>query len=435
MTSRPPSKIKLAFADFPISLDWHSIPRDVQTRVQWLVRDFLAVSFAGRQTPAARISAEYVARTYAEGSSTLLFDGRHSTVPGAAFANGVLADAICFTDGHVLARGHPGANVIPAALAVAQDQNATAGEFLAAVVLGFEVAVRAGIALHARDSSYHGAGTWGSLGAAASAASLYRADSETFKTALGLAEYQAPVAPILRSVANPAMTKDAIGWAAMVGCSSAMLASAGFSALPSEFVESSSLSTIGHIWMSLETYVKRYPCIRWSHPAIKGVLALRERHRITPDGIRAINIRTFATAAKLATGVPRTTEAAQYSLVWPVAYAAVHGAFGIEAILDSRDDEEACAILPLITVVVDAQFESQYPARRLTEVTIVTGDGSRYASGAVEADGECTDPQWESIISEKYERFVKCAPPPSSGHKETRLGNLTKEQLVHVIST
>ena len=421
--------------NFPVSLDWHSIPRDVQTRVQWLVRDCLAVSFAGRKTQAARISAEYVARTYAEGSSTLLFDGRRSTVPGAAFANGVLADALCFTDGHVLARGHPGANVIPAALAVAQDQDATVGEFLAAVVLGYEVAVRAGIALHARDSSYHGAGTWGALGAAAAAAALYRADHDTFTTALGLAEYQAPVAPILRSVANPAMTKDAIGWAAMVGCSSAMLAGAGFSALPSECVESGSLSTIGQTWLSLETYVKRYPCVRWSHPAIKGVLDLRARHRLSPDDIRAINVRTFATAARLASGVPRTTEQAQYSLVWPVAYATVHGAFGIEAILDARDDKAACAILPLITVVVDAEFESRYPARRLTEVTIVTRDGSRHASGAVEADGEWTDPQWESIVAQKFERFVKPAVSPGAGRKDTRLGNLTTAALIDAIAT
>ena len=431
MVGSPPSR---KLNELPISLDWQSIPRDVQTRIQWLVRDYLAVSFAGRQTQAARISADYVTRTHAEGSSTLLFDGRRSTVPGAAFANGVLADALCFTDGHVLARGHPGANVIPAALAVAQEQDATVGEFLASVVLGFEVAVRAGIALHARDSSYHGAGTWGALGAAASAAALYHADFETFTTALGLAEYQAPVAPILRSVANPAMTKDAIGWGAMVGCSSAMLAGAGFSALPSEFVESGSLSTIGHIWMSIETYVKRFPCCRWSHPAIKGMLDLRAQHRLSPDNICAINVRTFATAAKLATGVPRTTEQAQYSLVWPVAYAAAHGAFGIEAILDSRDDKAASAILPLITVVVDAEFESQYPERRLTEVTIVTSDGSRYASGAVEADGEYTDPQWESIVAEKFERFVKPAPPPGAGQKDTRLGNLTTAALVDVIA-
>lgn len=420
--------------DFPLSLDWRSIPRNVQTRIQWLVRDYLAVSYAGRETAAARISAEYVSRTHGEGSSTLLFDGRRSTVPGAAFANGVLADALCFTDGHVLARGHPGANVIAASLAVAEEQNATVREFLASVVLGYEVAVRAGIALHARDSSYHGAGTWGALGAAASAAALYHADLDTFKAALGLAEYQAPVAPILRSVANPAMTKDAIGWGAMVGCSSAMLAGAGFSALPSEFVESGSLSTIGHIWMSIETYVKRFPCCRWSHPAIKGMLDLRARHQLSPGDISAINVRTFATAAKLATGVPRTTEQAQYSLVWPVAYAAAHGAFGIEAILNSRDDKAASAILPLITVVVDAEFESQYPERRLTEVSIVTRDGSRYASGAVESDGESTDPQWESIVAEKFERFVKPAPPPGAGQKDTRLGNLTRAALVDAIA-
>ena len=49
-----------------------------------------------------------------------LFDGRRVGAPGAAFANGVLANVLDFDDGHRLTKGHPGAVVIPAALAVGQ---------------------------------------------------------------------------------------------------------------------------------------------------------------------------------------------------------------------------------------------------------------------------------------------------------------------------
>lgn len=421
-------------SDFVIRLDWGSIPQDVQRRLRWLVRDCLAVSYAGRETDAARIAVQHVTGTYGAGRSTLLFDGSCSTVPGAAFANGVLADAVCFTDGHSMARGHPGANIIPAALAVAQEQDATVGKFLAAVALGYEVALRAGIALHSRDASYRGAGTWGAMGAAAAAAVLYSADEATFRTALGLAEYQAPMAPILRSVANPAMTKDAIGWGAMVGCSSAMLARAGFSALPSELVESGALSTIGTSWLCMDTYVKPYPCCRWSHPALKAMLALRARHGLTAADLRSIEVRTFATAAKLATGLPRSTEDAQYSLVWPIAFAAVHGSFDIEAILGRRNDAAAAAVLPLVTVVVDPAFDDLYPQRRLSEVTVLTKDGSRLASGQVESEGDPADPQWESIVAAKFERFVKPAASSGTQDLDARLGNLSMDALVTAVS-
>jgi 2-methylcitrate dehydratase PrpD len=45
-----------------------------------------------------------------------------------------------------MAMGHPGAVVIPAALAMAEVTGATGREFLAAIVAGYEVAVRASVA-------------------------------------------------------------------------------------------------------------------------------------------------------------------------------------------------------------------------------------------------------------------------------------------------
>ncbi len=48
--------------------------------------------------------------------------------------------------------------------------------------------------------------------------------------ALGLAEYHAPVDLIMRAVAEPTMAKDAMGWGAHVGVTSAQLAAAGFTA-------------------------------------------------------------------------------------------------------------------------------------------------------------------------------------------------------------
>ena len=54
------------------------------------------------------------------------FDGRRLSASGAAWANGVLANVLDFDDGHRLTKGHPGAVVIPAALAAAQRADATA---------------------------------------------------------------------------------------------------------------------------------------------------------------------------------------------------------------------------------------------------------------------------------------------------------------------
>ena len=89
--------------------------------------------------------------------------------------------------------------------------------FLAAVAVGYQVAIRAGVALHARDPAYHASGAWGAVGAAAAAASLLALPADAVRDAIGLAEYHAPIAGIMRSVAEPAMTKDACGHGAWLG--------------------------------------------------------------------------------------------------------------------------------------------------------------------------------------------------------------------------
>ena len=151
---------------------------------------------------------------------------------GAAWCNGVLANVLDYDDGHRLTKGHPGAVVIPAALAAAQLADATAEELLVAVVVGYEIAIRAGVALHARDDGYHASGAWGGLGAAAAAVAAARPGREPRSTTrIGLAEYHAPIAHIMRSVAQPAMTKDACAWGASVGVSSALMAAGGFTAV------------------------------------------------------------------------------------------------------------------------------------------------------------------------------------------------------------
>ena len=160
----------------------------MRSRLEHLLRDFVACSLAGRVTPAARIAADYAAAQHPGDAATSAFDGRPLSATGAAWANGVLANALDFDDGHRLCKGHPGANVIPAALAVAESVRASPDELRRAILLGYEVAIRAGVALHARSAEYHASGAWGALGAAAAAGTLLGLDDERMRYALGLAD-------------------------------------------------------------------------------------------------------------------------------------------------------------------------------------------------------------------------------------------------------
>jgi 2-methylcitrate dehydratase PrpD len=419
-----------ALIHFIRELRWADVPPPVQRRVGFLLADLAAVVVGGRSVQASRIAADYASEVHPGGEATALLDGRRLGVLGAAWSNGVLADALDMDDGHRITKGHPGAIVIPAALAVAQLADAPIERFFAAVVVGYEVAIRAGMALHARDGAYHASGAWGAVGAAAAASSLLELPGDAVRHAIGLAEYHAPIALIVRSVAEPAMTKDACGHGAWLGVSSALLARRGFTALPAEFLSEHSDGP-GSVWRLPEIYVKDHPCCRWSQPAIRAALSVRD-DVADADRIERVKIRTFSAAGALSRRIPTTTEEAQYSLVWPVATAIARGRFGVEDILGPFDDAAVAELARKAAVEIDPRMEAAFPERRLSAVALDLRDGRSVASVPVEARGECDDPEWEDLIAAKVARLLGPSEPGVVEHAGGLRG-LAAARLVGVL--
>jgi 2-methylcitrate dehydratase PrpD len=91
------------------------------------------------------------------------------------------------------AKLHPGAVVIPAALAIAEEINASGEKLLLAIAAGYEVMIRSSLALEpsaARLRGWHLTGACGPFGAAAACAVLLGLDAERTAWALGLAGVQ-----------------------------------------------------------------------------------------------------------------------------------------------------------------------------------------------------------------------------------------------------
>jgi 2-methylcitrate dehydratase PrpD len=399
------------------------LPPSVHTHLQLLLADLGAVCVAGRPAPASRMAVDYAARVHPGDEATALLDGTRLGVLGAAWANGVLANVLDMDDGHRLTKGHPGAVVIPGMLAAAQAADATVAELLAATAVAYEVSVRAGVALHARDDSYHASGAWGAVGVAAGAARLFGLDETQTRHALGLAEYHAPIAPIMRSCADPAMTKDACAYGAWLGVSAALMAQGGFTSVAAEFLDTD-VSDLGTRWAMEELYVKAYPCCRWTQGAIRAALSLGAHG----DDIERVVIRTFAAADGLAKVQPTTTEEAQYNLVWPVATVLATGRFGVPEVLGPFDSPLVADIAARTTVVVDDALTAAFPARRLTAISVERRDGSVASTDPMEAFGEPGDPGWDALVLDKVATLVDpsrdLAPVPAGG-----LGGASAEEL------
>jgi 2-methylcitrate dehydratase PrpD len=418
--------------EFIAGLSLGGVPAATQQRVSLLLADLAAVSVGGRPAPAARIALEYARAVHAGAEATSLLDGSRLGATGAAFANAVLANALDFDDGHRLTKGHPGAVVVPAALAMAQVVNATPAEFVTAVIVGYEVGIRAGVALHGRDPAYHASGAWGGVGAAAAGARLLGLDGERTIAALGLAEYHAPIAPIMRSCAEPRMTKDACGWGASVGVSSALLAARGFTSVRAEFLDSE-LDDLGERWRLEELYIKKYPCCRWSQGAIAAVRSACAGRAIGAEAIERVVIRTFAAAGGLAKVVPASTEEAQYNLIWPVACILVRGGFGVSDVLGPFADPDVEAVFSRTEIEVDPELTAAFPDRRLTAVEITLRDGRRLGAGPLEAAGEPDDPDLPELVAAKVTELIGPQGPDRAVRVSEGLGALSSEQLLGLL--
>src|SRR5260370_10323082 len=83
---------------------------------------------------------------------------------------------------------HPGATLLPAALAVAQERGQGGSELITAVVAGAEVMIRIGRATqHSNESrGFHAPGTTGPFGAAVACARLIAFDAKPMRNAMGI---------------------------------------------------------------------------------------------------------------------------------------------------------------------------------------------------------------------------------------------------------
>lgn len=363
------------------------------SRDQLVVRvlDTLAATTAGFALSTTDVVREYAEAHHAGTDATVLDgDGGRLAVQGATLVNATAANALDVDDGHRGVKGHPAAVVVPPALAVAQQLDATAGEFLAAVGVGYELAVRAGLAIHATDDLYTGTGSWGAVGAAAATARLRGADRETTAAALGTAEYHAPRTPIMRGVERPGMTKDGIGWGAYAGVAAADLAAAGFTASGTVFDEDEVTVTddLGERFQVTAGYLKPYPCCRWAQPGIDAVLAVREQSGVDPVDVATVRVHTFDAATHLETRHPESAEAAEYSYPYPVAAALANGRFtSAELGVDARSDPLVSALAERVQLHVDDDLEARFPAECLARVDLETADGQVFSSGVTRPRG------------------------------------------------
>jgi 2-methylcitrate dehydratase PrpD len=396
--------------EFIHDCSWQDFPDAVQGQARRCTLDTIGAGLGGWQTRLSQIIRDFSASVYPGQEAQLWMDGRQVSPPGAALANGMTIDALDIHDGYNLTKGHAGAALVPTAMATAslnQAASISGQELLSSIVVGYEVAIRAGLALHATACDYHTSGAWNALGCAAITARRLKLSPEQTQQALGIAEYHGPRSQMMRCIDHPTMLKDGSGWGAMTGVSAGLLASAGFTGAPALTVENEEVAEIwddlGDRWLITEQYFKPFAVCQWAQPAIAGVLKLQKQHSLDLNTMRNIRVTTFHEATRLANPHPATTEDAQYSLPFPVAAALVHRRLGpIELSGKALRHPLVLRLAERVELVEDPGYSAHFPSERLARVQIETDDGSSYNSGEVEASWGMEEPPSDEALREKF---------------------------------
>ena len=295
-------------AEYAAALRYQDLPTEVVQRARECIIDTVAAIICGSALPWSRIVAEYARRTGPGGKSNILGAGGPAIqAPAAALANGALAHAFELDSlTRPGAGAHPGATVLPPALAIAQERGADGRALIAAFVGGNEVMIRIGRATgHTNEArGFHAPGTTGPFGGAVAAGHLLRLDAAAMTNALGIAgSLCGGLLEFARG--NGGMVKRLhLGRASEAGVLAASLAAAGFTGprtvLEGEFGflrvfctkwdEAELTRGLGEEFVVSTTVLKRYPCHATAHAAVKAVRELQAEHGFTGAQVEAITV-------------------------------------------------------------------------------------------------------------------------------------------------
>ena len=174
-------------ADYAASLNVAVLPADTQTTAHACLLYGLAVGIATKRARPAQLAAAASRMDGGGAAVTRLIDGVATSRSNAVFANAVLLSGRVQGDSHPC--GHLGGVVIPSALAVAEEAQASGAELLSAMISGYETALRIGRD-HAADLSTRGFRTtpcYGVFGAAVAGGRIRKFSAPQMLNAIGLA--------------------------------------------------------------------------------------------------------------------------------------------------------------------------------------------------------------------------------------------------------
>ncbi|MBI4284743.1 MAG: MmgE/PrpD family protein [Chloroflexi bacterium] len=440
-------------AEFSSKLRYGDLPRLVIDRAKYLALDFVGVAARGSLADSSLAVCDVIQETGCQaGSSTVIATGLKAPCQYAALANGTAAHSLELDDLHNASSVHPGVVVFPAAFAVSELCEASGKQFIEAVVLGYEIMTRLGMAQNPANPyarGFYPTSICGVFGAALAAAKILNIDAGKMRSALGIAGSQA--SGIMEFLADGTLTHRLhSGWAAQSGVIAALLAKKGFTG-PSTVIEgkcgflrcysdgpdlSRVLSGLGEQYEVMKVSTKSYSCCRYEHGPIDGILQIMKQHNLKAAEIEKVTIGVLkagwdiiAEPVELKRN-PRTVIDAIGSMPFGAAVAILYGDASVEEHREENlSSSKVKELMRRVYCVQDTALEKSFPECWPATVEIGTKDGKIFFVKVENPKGDYKNPlSWDELVTKYHTLSSPIYPDIRRKEILARLRDLEKEK-------
>ncbi|MDH3668737.1 MAG: MmgE/PrpD family protein [Paracoccaceae bacterium] len=414
------SNLLIALADWATSLPPLGAAAERESRLSLI--DTIAVMLAGRDEPQVARARDAIFAAGMSGPSRALVADGALQASAAALPNGTSAHALDYDDYERFGSTHPGAVLVGALLAVAEERWVTLGQVIHAHAVGYEAICRLGQALGYGhyEKGWHATATLGPIGGAAAVVHLIGLPEGQMVSAMSLAASMA--AGMKRQFGSDAKAVHA-GLAARASVEAAMLAAAGIEARP-DVIEGSygflalygaadapgtaaPAAELGAPLIGTEGPMRKpWPCCAYTHRAIEAAEALAARPGFGASAVKRAVLRIPEPYLRVAGFTdPTDPNEARFSAGYCVAAALLDGRITPESFrTESVARPEAQAMLarveldpyPLAVGLGDISPEAP------DTVTLTMADGSEQAETVAHVFGGPGRPMTEEAIIEKF---------------------------------
>ena len=421
-------QVEKKLAEYVSETGFNDLPQEPVDIAKKVVLTVLGTTIAGATAEGCEALVDQVKEWGGREEATILIHGGKVPAHNAALVNSAMARALDFCD--AMAPGmHVGSSSVPTALAIAEFTGGCSGkEFLAALVLGTEVAAR----LNLSESAYDGfdpTGVCSIFAAAAVAGKLLHLNSEQMLDALALA-FNKSGGSFQSNVDGSLAVRLIQGFVSQGGIICAQLAQRGITG-PRNFLEGvygyfhlyakdkhnpqAVVAELGERFELAKTVFKKYPSCGATLSSTDAILELIKEKELVSEGVTGIDIMVTPYAHKLVGhqfnigGNPKV--AAQFSIQYCVANALLRKSPKLEHFDEPAIREpKIIELINKIQVGADPTLEKR--GHTAVDMRVTTRDGGILHKSVDIARGFPGNPLTKEEHNQRFQNCVSYAEKP-----------------------